>query len=192
MKKFNNIMMTTMAALTLLAGNINEVYAQDDSQTNIATSSYTNVQEIDWANYACNIDKLIGNKSNFYIYDTNLKKFVSTGGQYGVQPIAATSGMLFSISEQTSETGTEYRLKSNVINGEDGTGDCVGLKLAFDEKDIVDGDKYVLYIDRAKGDRVVWNFQKAGGTDNAPAVSYTHLTLPTILRSCRSRWSPYQ
>ena len=31
---------------------------------------------------------------------------------------------------------------------------------------------------------------------NAPrsvyrAVSYTHLTLPTILRSCRSRWSPY-
>ena len=24
-----------------------------------------------------------------------------------------------------------------------------------------------------------------------PTVSYTHLTLPTILRSCRSRWSPY-
>ena len=23
------------------------------------------------------------------------------------------------------------------------------------------------------------------------AVSYTHLTLPTILRRCRSRWSPY-
>ena len=28
-------------------------------------------------------------------------------------------------------------------------------------------------------------------TDNLRAVSYTHLTLPTILRSCRSRWSPY-
>ena len=26
--------------------------------------------------------------------------------------------------------------------------------------------------------------------ENTP-VSYTHLTLPTILRSCRSRWSPY-
>ena len=25
----------------------------------------------------------------------------------------------------------------------------------------------------------------------AKAVSYTHLTLPTILRRCRSRWSPY-
>lgn len=173
MKKFNNIMMTTMAALTLLVGNINEVYAQDDSQTNIATSSYTNVQEIDWANYAWNIDKLIQNESKFYIYDTNLKKFVSTGGQYGVQPIAATSGMLFSIDKQTSKAGTEYRLKSNVINGEDGTGDCVGLKLEFDENDKVDGDKYVLYIDRAKGDRVVWNFQKAGGTDDAPVYTMT-------------------
>lgn len=173
MKKFNNIMVTTMAALTLFVGNINEVYAQDDSQTNIATSSYTNVQEIDWAKYAWNIDMLIQKKSKFYIYDTNLKKFVSTGGQYGVQPIAATSGMLFSIDKQTSTAGTEYRLKSNVINGEDGTGDCVGLKPAFDENDIVDGDKYLLYIDRAKGDRVVWNFQKAGGTDDAPVYTMT-------------------
>ena len=28
-------------------------------------------------------------------------------------------------------------------------------------------------------------------TSNTESVSYTHLTLPTILRSCRSRWSPY-
>ena len=27
--------------------------------------------------------------------------------------------------------------------------------------------------------------------DKPVTVSYTHLTLPTILRSCRSRWSPY-
>ena len=27
--------------------------------------------------------------------------------------------------------------------------------------------------------------------DQQIPVSYTHLTLPTILRSCRSRWSPY-
>ena len=27
--------------------------------------------------------------------------------------------------------------------------------------------------------------------DGKVSVSYTHLTLPTILRSCRSRWSPY-
>ena len=33
---------------------------------------------------------------------------------------------------------------------------------------------------------------KLGGSKNPiEPVSYTHLTLPTILRSCRSRWSPY-
>ena len=31
---------------------------------------------------------------------------------------------------------------------------------------------------------------KSGKAD-LNTVSYTHLTLPTILRSCRSRWSPY-
>ena len=30
-----------------------------------------------------------------------------------------------------------------------------------------------------------------GGKHLLKPVSYTHLTLPTILRSCRSRWSPY-
>ena len=28
-------------------------------------------------------------------------------------------------------------------------------------------------------------------TGKADPVSYTHLTLPTIIRECRSRWSPY-
>ena len=36
------------------------------------------------------------------------------------------------------------------------------------------------------------NGKKAGKFEvPVKAVSYTHLTLPTILRSCRSRWSPY-
>ena len=29
------------------------------------------------------------------------------------------------------------------------------------------------------------------GVRGTGTVSYTHLTLPTILRRCRSRWSPY-
>ena len=31
----------------------------------------------------------------------------------------------------------------------------------------------------------------SGAKVSVSSVSYTHLTLPTILRSCRSRWSPY-
>ena len=34
-----------------------------------------------------------------------------------------------------------------------------------------------------------WDF--GDGAQSSEPVSYTHLTLPTILRSCRSRWSPY-
>ena len=30
-----------------------------------------------------------------------------------------------------------------------------------------------------------------GEGDRVVAVSYTHLTLPTICLTCRSRWSPY-
>ena len=33
--------------------------------------------------------------------------------------------------------------------------------------------------------------QPLGVVAGITPVSYTHLTLPTILRSCRSRWSPY-
>ena len=29
------------------------------------------------------------------------------------------------------------------------------------------------------------------GADSIDTVSYTHLTLPTTLHECRSRWSPY-
>ena len=39
------------------------------------------------------------------------------------------------------------------------------------------------FVDSAPGNPSMW-----GGSD---AVSYTHLTLPTTLHECRSRWSPY-
>ena len=39
---------------------------------------------------------------------------------------------------------------------------------------------------------LAWTIQQAlAARTGADPVSYTHLTLPTILRSCRSRWSPY-
>ena len=37
---------------------------------------------------------------------------------------------------------------------------------------------------------VIFN-ENQNSKDYEDTVSYTHLTLPTILRSCRSRWSPY-
>ena len=37
----------------------------------------------------------------------------------------------------------------------------------------------------------VHTFNIPTGSDTNRAVSYTHLTLPTTLHECRSRWSPY-
>ena len=34
-------------------------------------------------------------------------------------------------------------------------------------------------------------FAKVDTEDQQEPVSYTHLTLPTTLSTCRSRWSPY-
>ena len=45
----------------------------------------------------------------------------------------------------------------------------------------------VVVDDRAD---VAWAAMRAQGNVHG-AVSYTHLTLPTIAAECRSRWSPY-
>ena len=39
------------------------------------------------------------------------------------------------------------------------------------------------------GTRVLWNALLGGEIDAYPAVSYTHLTLPTTRQRCRYRWS---
>ena len=44
-------------------------------------------------------------------------------------------------------------------------------------------------LQRIDGLDLPGGFVMTGG--GVSPVSYTHLTLPTILRSCRSRWSPY-
>ena len=54
---------------------------------------------------------------------------------------------------------------------------------------------YVRAIDASTAQPVLGD-KKAGAIwrqvkESIDSVSYTHLTLPTILRSCRSRWSPY-
>lgn len=171
MKQINKIAIMSFATLCLGLGHGAAVMAQDGTGVSVTSLTGTEVQSIDWSKYARSVDKLVKGNTSFYIFDTSLKQFVSTGGQYGVQPIAATSGMQFTIDSESDSEGMRYRLKSNVINGEDGTGDCVGVKPSFDDHDIVDDDNYLIYIDRAKSDPVVWSFVKVGGTDDNPMYS---------------------
>ena len=50
----------------------------------------------------------------------------------------------------------------------------------------IDADKMGVYGGSYGGFMTNWTI---GHTDRS--VSYTHLTLPTTARRCRSRWSPY-
>ena len=50
---------------------------------------------------------------------------------------------------------------------------------------VTDGEPYQYY----KNNMETEDNLASDGSDKA--VSYTHLTLPTIIRECRSRWSPY-
>ena len=58
--------------------------------------------------------------------------------------------------------------------------------LSFDIPKELSGIGFIAFI--ARGDI---NNRSVFKVSNIETVSYTHLTLPTILRSCRSRWSPY-
>ena len=55
---------------------------------------------------------------------------------------------------------------------------------------------YISQISEYKGRQELYLSQKPTVLDNLVElaiipVSYTHLTLPTTLHECRSRWSPY-
>ena len=56
------------------------------------------------------------------------------------------------------------------------------------------GDFYYDYTNAPIGKMLIHEMKEdmeGGGLDDDWAVSYTHLTLPTTLPRCRSRWSPY-
>ena len=52
----------------------------------------------------------------------------------------------------------------------------------------VSDEMWALAVRRAE---VIGPLADAGTAGGDAAVSYTHLTLPTTLHECRSRWSPY-
>ena len=69
------------------------------------------------------------------------------------------------------------------------TGDCLGVPYEFGSAPF-HGQPELIGGGLGDYEPGEWSDDTQMALCIAP-VSYTHLTLPTILRSCRSRWSPY-
>ena len=116
-------------------------------------------------------------------------------GSAGVAVVTLTHAALWTdsryfIAAANQLAGTEFQLMKQGLPDTPAIADWLGAELQQgDSTEIgmdgqVNAHQFVMQMIQDMRDR-------GGITIRTNPVSYTHLTLPTILRSCRSRWSPY-
>ncbi|OYP59874.1 hypothetical protein [Prevotella sp. P3-122] len=93
------------------------------------------VEEINWSNYAKTVDEVANTETYVYLYNTNAKKFLTSGGVYGMEGIFASVGMRFKI--ETSDKNGCYRIISRFDNPNQGN--CVA---------IAEDQNQTIYLDR--------------------------------------------
>lgn len=101
--------------------------------TATAAVAETSYDDINWLNYAATSinDILTTDESNptiVYFYDIANKKFLTNGGNAGMQGILSNIGMRFYITKYTSNRRTYYRIHSRMDNTDhSGCGDLIGF-----------------------------------------------------------------
>lgn len=81
------------------------------------------VEEIDWSTYAKTVSEVADKGTYVYLYNTKAKKFLTSGGEYGMEGIFASVGMRFKI--ETSDKDGCHRIISSIDNADQGT--CVAI-----------------------------------------------------------------
>ena len=81
------------------------------------------VEEIDWSTYAKTVSEVADKGTYVYLYNTKAKKFLTSGGEYGMEGIFASVGMRFKI--ETSDVNGCHRIISSIDNADQGT--CVAI-----------------------------------------------------------------
>lgn len=92
------------------------------------------IDEIDWKAYAHTVEDVADNDGFVYLYNTKAKRFLTSGGVYGMEGIFASVGMRFQI--KTDVDGC-YRIESRFQN--ENQGNCVA---------IASTDNQAIYFDR--------------------------------------------
>lgn len=93
------------------------------------------VEEINWSNYAKTVSEVANTETYVYLYNTKAKRFLTSGGVYGMEGIFASVGMRFQI--ESSDVDECYRIVSRFEN--EAQGNCVA---------IADTETQTIYLDR--------------------------------------------
>ncbi|MGM9712010.1 MAG: hypothetical protein ACI3YO_08400 [Prevotella sp.] len=93
------------------------------------------VEEIDWSTYAKTVSEVADKGTYVYLYNTKAKKFLTSGGVYGMEGIFASVGMRFKI--ETSDKDGCHRIISRFDNPNQGN--CVA---------IAEDQNQTIYLDR--------------------------------------------
>ncbi|MDD6752822.1 MAG: hypothetical protein PUE15_02780, partial [Prevotella sp.] len=81
------------------------------------------VEEINWSTYAKTVSEVADKGTYVYLYNTKAKKFLTSGGVYGMEGIFASVGMRFQIV--TSDENGCHRIISRFDNANQGN--CVAI-----------------------------------------------------------------
>ncbi|MDD6592611.1 MAG: hypothetical protein PUE86_11515 [Prevotella sp.] len=82
------------------------------------------VEEINWSTYAKTVSEVADKGTYVYLYNTKAKKFLTSGGVYGMEGIFASVGMRFKIETAKGVSGC-YRIISRFKNA--AQGNCVAI-----------------------------------------------------------------
>lgn len=127
MKKIYTLFMTAVL-LVLGSGNASAITYED----------------ITWSQYATTLSSVITtNESNptyVYLYNADEGKFLTNGGNYGMEGILSEVGMRFYITQVSNIWGTYYEVHSTIDNSDHKKSNLLGM----------DSGKSTVYFDRGK------------------------------------------
>lgn len=134
-------------------------------------ASAISYEDINWSDYAKTLtDVVTSNESNptyVYLYNVDENKFLTNGGEYGMEGILSNVAMRFYVTEKSSRNST-YEIHSTIHNSAHSKSNLVGM----------DGQKRTIYFDRASTDN----------STNFSTWRFNNATAYTISQSISSGW----
>lgn len=132
------------------------------------TVNNASAQDIDWkGSTLADAITYCKNGGFVYLYNVDAGKFLTAGGDYGVQGVLGAVGMRMQLEQNTA--GTFVRVRSRIDNGKQG--DCMSINLTFS------GTGQAIYLDRLEsettGTQISYPWWKFNVSTSGTYTNYT-------------------